>query len=47
MADFANTGYTLEEIQSVPGLVGQVRMLMSLPQQNPTAIKNTNPPTFV
>ena len=40
MAGFANTGYTLEEIQSIPGLMGQVRMLMSLPQQNPTALKN-------
>jgi len=40
MSGFANTGYTLEEIQSVPGLAGQIRFLMSLPQQNPTAIKN-------
>ena len=39
MAGFANTGYTLEEIQSVPGLAGQVRFLMSLPSGSPAGLK--------
>jgi len=39
MAGFANTGYTEEEIQSVPGLMRQVEFLMSLPSGSPAGLK--------